>query len=328
MSAYALAVTQVPSDEKLLRAALAQPEERVRARKLQKRVADDASRSRLASRSRTWETIALDRLVLVLVRLGRASEAVDVSCESQQRRSNDDPTVTAFSRFNRGYALWHNGQQEEALSYWNAPDGTCSPAMVFCKEPAIEHLAYLELMAEAGVNFDTRDEQGFSALECATFSNSDEGRQLTSHVVEGLRRSFQAQISQSTPNLSEEEVKTRVERKIALRRKEARLRRVYRLVLQEHLRPVLSTGQADAISKLRLAYAQSLKPNPDFNEVFDGFYYIRYRDFSILQAVERWTCGSVFDRRWRPFRDAGRAARDIHLIPVAGRDAETSPKRP
>ncbi len=49
--------------------------------------------------------------------------------------------------------------------------------MVCCKEPAVEHVKYVKLMAGAGVNFDTHDEQGFSALDHATFSDTEDAKQ-------------------------------------------------------------------------------------------------------------------------------------------------------
>jgi hypothetical protein len=132
----------------------------------------------------------MDRLTLCHIAAGKTEDAVRVAEESQRKQARLDPTVTAFSKFYFGNALWHNGQVEEALEQWNAPSGTCSAPMALCKEPGKEHNEHLQLMANAGVNFDSYDEQDFTALDYAVLSGSLDASEAIQIVEEALRKAL------------------------------------------------------------------------------------------------------------------------------------------
>lgn len=286
MAAYNLAMLEKPPDRALLETALDQLRERItRARIFQARLLAEAPTSKYVGMSKSWETIGMDRLSLVLVATGDAAEAVKAAKESQDRQSGEDPTVSAWSRFYYGNALWYNGQRDEALQQWNAPNGQCSSAMVFCKEPAAEHVEYVKLMAAAGVDFDTYDEQGFSALDYATFSDTEDAKQTIRIIVDAIRGELLWRYQESKPSLPESEIHATVEEEIAMRLRQAKLRRAYRAILQEHLRPVLRTDNSDSIEKLRTIYAELLPKNPGLREMFDAFHFVKFSDFRRLERL-------------------------------------------
>src|SRR5271155_5861668 len=132
MSTYNLSQQTQPSDATLLAAAFTQLRERItRARDLQQRLLTEDPQSKYVAMAKSWEIIGMDRLTLCHIAAGETADAVHVAEESQQRQTREDPTVTAFSKFFYGNALWHNGQRDEALEQWNAPSGTCSSPMAF-----------------------------------------------------------------------------------------------------------------------------------------------------------------------------------------------------
>lgn len=267
MSTYNLWQLSNPPDPSLLDAAFSQLQERItRAQDLQRQISKEDPGSKYLAMAQTWEIIAMDRLTLCYIAAGKTEAAVHLAEESQRKQSRQDPTVTAFSKFYYGNALWHDGQAEKALEQWNAPSGTCSAPMALCKEPGKEHNEHLQLMAGAGVDFDTYDEQGFSALDHAVLSDSPNAREAIPIVEKALRNALQ---------LTSEDV----DKEILVRKRQAELRRQYRTIFQEHMRPVLRKKPDGAFSEIRKIYARFIAQYTKEMRMFSRYHYMKYTDF-------------------------------------------------
>ncbi|KAF7596112.1 hypothetical protein BBP40_003374 [Aspergillus hancockii] len=209
-----------------------------------------------------WETIGLSRLSLCYTARGLTKEAIATALDSVRAAlSVKDPTVVAMSRLFYGRALLLSGQLRKALQQFN-PTGTCTPAMALCKEPSNEHLTYLRELVEAGVDMDLVDEQGYSALDYAVFCGD---KQTEDVVLEGLRRQFGEQAKD----------------KILQRQREARVRKCYREVFQESLRPILLENSDDIgqLQHLRHVYTATLAADEEKSTMFDGLKFVWYLDF-------------------------------------------------
>ena len=217
-----------------------------------------------------WESIGLARLSLCHEARGDTELAVEASQASLDlSRQLKDPTVTAMSHFFYGHALRLNGQQHEAFKYFNNYEG-CTPAIAFCKEPSAENLGYLQDLVEAGVDMDLSDEHGYNALDYAVFGGDVKTQEC---VLRGLRR-----------NLAED-----TEQQLQRRLYESRLRKGYRELFQETLRPILLRQDfAAGLNNLRLAYASALASDPQ-KTMFDKLRYVKYRDFQRLGRLPRLT---------------------------------------
>lgn len=280
MSAFNLSQQKQPPDVNLLNIAFEQLRERIfRARDLHRRLLKENPQSNYVALSKSWETIGMDRLTLCHIAAGDTVEAVRLAEESQRTQIIDDPTIKALSRFFYGNALWHNGQRGEALRQWSAAPGTCASAMALCKEPSAEHAAYLKLLAEAGIDFDLYDEQGFSALDYATLSDGHDAEQMVETILDTFRKVLRQTFETYIPPLTEDEKKVKIEEEVATRMRQAELRRHYRTILQESIRPQLRTNNDDSIQKLRKIYAKLLAEDPIKQNMFDTFDYVRYSDF-------------------------------------------------
>ncbi|PON27654.1 hypothetical protein TGAM01_v203421 [Trichoderma gamsii] len=267
MTTYNLWQLSDPTDPTLLDAAFSQLQERItRAQDLQRHISKVDPRSKYLAMVQTWEIIAMDRLTLCYIAAGKTEAAVQIAEESQRKQSRQDPTVTAFSKFYYGNALWHDGQAEKALKQWNAPSGTCSAPMALCKEPGKEHNEHLQLMADAGVDFDTYDEQGFSALDHAVLSDSPHAREAIPIVEKALRSALQ---------LTSKDV----DKEILIRKQQAELRRQYRTIFQEHMRPVLRKKPSGAFNELRKIYARFISQDTKERRMFSRFHYMKFTDF-------------------------------------------------
>jgi tetratricopeptide (TPR) repeat protein len=130
ISTYNLWQLSNPPDPALLDAAFNQLQERItRAQALQRHISKVDPQSKYLAMAHAWEIIAMDRLTLCYIAAGETEAAVQLAEKSQRKQSRQDPTVSAFSKFYYGNALWHNGQAEKALEQWNTPSGTCSAPM-------------------------------------------------------------------------------------------------------------------------------------------------------------------------------------------------------
>jgi tetratricopeptide (TPR) repeat protein len=216
----------------------------------------------------TQETVGHARLSLCYAARGMTKQAVSSALASLQLSTNleatqRDSTLVAFSRFFYGRALLLDGQREEALKQFNPPPPSCTPAMAMCKEPSDEHRRYLEELVDAGADMDLVDEQGYTALDFAAFSGDTASEDL---VLEGLRRKHSGD-----PD---------VEDMLKQRRADARLRRRYRELFQEKMRPILLRHRgADALRELRRVYAYTLSAEEESGRIFDSLKFMRWADF-------------------------------------------------
>lgn len=268
---------QATNNERLLDAAIMQQRERVeRARRLMK--TDEGMEAPDRGRLNAWETIGLSRLSLCHTARGNIHEAVETARESLQcSYASGDPTVVAMTRLIYGRALLLDGRRDEALHEFN-PMGTCTPAMALCKEPSDEHRGYLrELVTDLDVKLDVVDEQGYSALDYAVFSDDKETQQI---VIQGLQRRFPAV-------------------QVARLQTEAHLRRGYREIFQEALRPVLlEGGDHGGLRRLRSAYSRALGTDASKAAQFDQLKFVLYQDFKASGKLP-WSTGG-WARVFRP----------------------------
>ncbi|KAF7560612.1 hypothetical protein G7046_g3538 [Stylonectria norvegica] len=272
---YQLSQQKDPPDSKLLDLAIDELEERVeRARELQRNMgnqaADVKTRARWMGVAITWESIGLNRLSLCYTACGDMKRAIDVCVEARRINSDSsDPTVIALSRFFLGRALYLDGQRDAAMAQFNEAR-PCSPAIALCKEPSEEHRQYLKSLVDAGVDMDLVDDHGYTALDYAVFNGDKETEAL---VLEGLRQGL-------GPG---------AESLIHDRQTGARLRKAYRELFQEKLRPVLlDSSSDDNLKSLRRAYAESLAQDAEKRQLFDGFKFIPYAEFCRFGRLPRW----------------------------------------
>ncbi|KAK4215231.1 hypothetical protein QBC37DRAFT_128730 [Rhypophila decipiens] len=297
------------ADEKeekgLLDLAIEQQNERVhRAQELQRlipeKVTDSATRALWLRETITWETIGFSRLSLYHSAQGKPKESIQCAREALQRTAKSaDTTVLAMSRFFLGRALLLDGQKEEALQNFNMLDadgsaastGRCTPAMAFCKEPSVEHREYLRQLVEAGADMRLVDEHDYTALDYAVFSGDAETEAL---VLEGMRKNFasvQGHVADDTIR-SEIDHASVVGQTLAQHLADSKLRKGYRTLFQEKLRPVLlvagkarhpgtssPSSSTSAFQILRKVYADTLGNDPAQRSMFDGLKFLRYEDF-------------------------------------------------
>ncbi|ROT36105.1 hypothetical protein SODALDRAFT_300418 [Sodiomyces alkalinus F11] len=213
----------------------------------------------LLSLLKTWETIGLARLSTCHYARGAVDQAALSALESlRMTHDSSDATVKAMSRFFYGRALLRLNRRKEALSLFNLP-GTCSPAIALAKEPSDEHRSYLRELVAAGADMDIVDEQGYTALDHAVFNADVEAEAL---VLQGLAKN--------------------AETKIAGRRSEARLRKGYRELFQDLMRPVLLRRERHCLRDLRRAYADALAADDAKRAMFDGMSFLPWPEFAAL----------------------------------------------
>ncbi|KAI6042771.1 hypothetical protein EDC04DRAFT_882016 [Pisolithus marmoratus] len=218
----------------------------------------------------TWEMVGLSRLSLCYTTRGDGKQAIKTALEGVElARNSMDPTVVAMSRFFYGRALLLDGQRQEALKQFNPPNG-CTPAIAFCKEPSEEYRSYLAELVDAGADIDTVDEQGYKALDYAVF-NGDAAMEML--VLAGLRRQLDGDI----------------EVEVAQRRREAKLRKGYRELFQDKLRPVLlsSSNNKNALQDLRRVYADALATDTEKAGLFDVLKFVHFTDFLSFGKIPR-----------------------------------------
>ena len=259
-------LSQQNHDNILLELAIQQLTERVQTARQMKSTLDCAAidpptKARQLKYAITREIIGMSRLSLCYAARGNVRDAVVAAFESLSiTRRLEDPTVIAMSRFFYGRALLLDGQRNEALIQFNAPEA-CTPAIALCKEPSEEHRQYLRDLVEAGVDIDLVDDLGYSPLDYAVF-NSDAATEQV--VLEGLRQKLSGD----------------VERQIVQRQVGARLRKGYRDLFQERLRPVLlRSGTGEALPELRRVYRDALAASEEKRAIFDELKIVPYSLF-------------------------------------------------
>ncbi|KAI1874629.1 hypothetical protein JX265_004837 [Neoarthrinium moseri] len=249
--------------QQMERDAVAQLEKRVqRARSLQERLAkvdpESVLYEELQPRAVQWESIGYDRLTLCHAALGNTAAAVSFGSKSQAiAKTSRDPTVRALSRFFSGYALLRDGQKDKAMDLFNSSEEKCTCAIALCKEPSEEYRQYLQIIVDEGVDLNRYDEQGYSALDYAMY-NEHTGMQDV--ITNGLRKEM------SPAAITELQLA-------------ATLKKHYREIFQEHLRPELSRGGEDCIENVRRRYAEVLIKDETKRSLFDSLNMVAYSDF-------------------------------------------------
>jgi hypothetical protein len=239
-----------------------------------------------------WEALAEGRLSLCYTLLAdmdemetRREELMDKADQAARQAvcysRHLEGSVLPMSQFFYGRVLLRRGKKDLALQQFNPKSnwawnwGVTTPAMAMCKEPSEEHHGYLREIIDAGADLDILDNDGYTALDHAVFSGDAESETM---VLDGLRRHLR---------LSEAD--------LAARRTEAYLRKGYREILQEKLRPILyqHAKDPDCIKQLRRAYAETLAADPEKSALFDHLRYIRYADFKRFGRLPRSSDGLV-----------------------------------
>ncbi|KAM0325900.1 hypothetical protein ACHAQA_007203 [Verticillium albo-atrum] len=274
-------LSQQKRDRDLLNLAVDQLKERVQlARRLGEVAAEGVNASKAASRRQlavTWESIGQSRLSLCYTEQGNTQEAVDAAHAALRlAHMLEDPTVIALSRFFYGRALLSQGNEEEATTQFNLPSA-CSCAIALCKEPSDEYYQYLRELVDAGADMDLVDSQGYTALDHAVFNGDAATEDL---VLEGLRR----------------QLGDHRQPEFARRQVEAKLRKGYRELFQEKLRPVLLSNEGDAagtLQSLRHTYDQSMSTDSEKGLMFDRLKVLRYAEFLAFGRLPRSSDGLV-----------------------------------
>jgi len=254
-------------DSSCLQLAIKQLTERVEtARSLKTRQASDGKGGNWSISLQQWEVVGNARLSLCLAAVGNISEAMERAWDSlQTAEALEDSTVIAMSRFYYGRTLLQSGRAVDALQYFNAPD-PCTPAIAFCKEPSEEHRGYLQELITAGANLDLLDTHGYCALDYAVF-NGDKATQ--SMIIESL-----------TARYGSAEIKNMITG--------ARLRRAYREIFQEQLRPMLLNADSrNLTASLRLRYSRLLEADTEKHNLLDDLKYIPYSKFLSCGRIPR-----------------------------------------
>ncbi|KAI0410136.1 hypothetical protein F4802DRAFT_593005 [Xylaria palmicola] len=257
----------VDQDPTHFQVAIEQLMERVEsARYLRARPLDVGKGAHWNTNLRHWEVIGLARLSLCLAAVGNMSEAISKALESLDvAKDITDPTVIAMSRFYYGRALLQSGRAGEASAVFNTVD-SCTPAIAFCKEPSEEHRGYLCELINAGANLDLVDEHGYCALDYAVF-NGDERTQAV--IIDSLK----ARLNPAD-----------IENKVI----GARVRKAYREIFQEQLRPILLGTAVRALpASLRRRYLNLLDADAEKRALLDELKFIPYSKFVELGRLPR-----------------------------------------
>lgn len=275
MANYNLSTQQRPHDSKLLDMVINQLHERVsRARLLYSRVIKEDRDSSYYDVSQQWETVGMNRLILCYILKGDPGQAVVQAEETLRHQRTRDPTVKAFTLFFCGYAFWSHGRHGEAVNLWSPPQGTTTPAIALCKEASVEHVSYLRLLAQSGVRLDSYDEQGFNALDFAVLSESSDAKLMIDIILDTYRKTLHQ--DSMAPD--------KVDVTVRMRHHQSLLRKEYRRILQEHVRPIFM-NENSAIRKVRNAYATLFEAEMARATLLDTFHYVKYSDFKALKRI-------------------------------------------
>ncbi|OLN85665.1 hypothetical protein CCHL11_08283 [Colletotrichum chlorophyti] len=283
------------TDNKLLDVAITQLTKRVRlAESLIRGISPQpstASSKRELSMYETWKTIGLCRLSMCHYARGNIEEAIASSGDAlKMTEKSDDVTVKAMTRFFHGRALLMDGKVTQALSLFNVP-GTCSPAIAFAKEPSEEHRGYLRELVNHGADFDIADEQGYTAIDHAVFNGDVLSEKI---ILEGLSRNSESKIGE--------------------RQTEARLRKGYRELFQEKLRPALLGGGRGVLASLRKAYADALEADEVKSGMFDRLKFMWYSEFVEFNRLPRSSDGLAREFDSAKHERSGQVAEKVVFI--------------
>ncbi|KAL8890184.1 MAG: hypothetical protein Q9192_005902, partial [Flavoplaca navasiana] len=269
-------LSQRSHDENLLKIATEQQTQRVEsARRITASVnvqgTDRRTRAKVAKDSTRQESIGLTRLSLCYTALGKLAEARETALESLELAYKlDDSTRIVISHCFYGRALLKSDQKEEALKQFSAST-LYSPAHILCQEPSEEHRGYLRELIAAGADIDREDKRGYTPWDYTIFN----GDEKTQNIIRDALR----------PLLQGDDV----EQQLAQRQKEANVKKAYRELFQEYLRPVLLKGGDEVFQTLRTLYAEALAIDQDRKTLYDGFKFVWYCDFLDIGRLPRST---------------------------------------
>ncbi|KAM7183989.1 hypothetical protein V8F33_013260 [Rhypophila sp. PSN 637] len=160
-----------------------------------------------------------------------AKDGVDMPTSHQE-------SALPLSRFFYGRALLHSADDNngpnlkaKALEQFKNTDTpeTITPAIALAMEPSTEHRRYLRELVAAGADLTCLDPNtGYTALDYAVFAGDSAAESI---ILDGLRQQLL-----STAGEHEDAV---VEAQVEQQRTEARLRKGYREMFREKLRPIL-----------------------------------------------------------------------------------------
>ncbi|XXH02547.1 Mitochondrial-processing peptidase subunit beta [Hypoxylon texense] len=262
----------------LLDTAMSQLAERVEvARKLKKyaveQLSDPRARAELLKFASLREAIALGRFSLCYQQKGDVDQAISTALESLNIQLGlKNPVFIGIARGFYAMALLFGGRSEEALKQCNRPNA-CSPIISMCKEPSDEYRGYIRRLVQAGADPELRDEQGYSALDCAVYSGDTKTQEI---IEEALRRKFLR------------EAESEAERKLDGQRYEAVLRKGYRDIFQDKLHHILLSSDHGSIpEKLRRVYAETLDADEEKARLFDRLKFVRYTDLLQFGRIPR-----------------------------------------
>ncbi|KAM7185187.1 hypothetical protein V8F33_012530 [Rhypophila sp. PSN 637] len=187
----------------------------------------------------------------------------------------------------------------EYISPWEVATAAIALAM----EPCTEHREYLKELVDAGADFEATDpSSGYTALDYAIFSGDTEAEEI---ILEGLRKQYRARTGRNMSGKQVENLK-----------RESRLRKGYREIFQEILRPELMRGleavvrwkydeetlaknrvvRRQALRGLRKMYSRALAEENGMEGMFDPLKVISYHDFVQFGRLPRSSDGLA-----RPF---------------------------
>lgn len=270
-------------DKSLLHKSILHFEERVRRAKnlqaaLQKHVGrrdqDDNTQAQLAGQieyAHAWESIGYACLTPARISNGELEEALRCGEKSQKlTQKSKNSTIRGLSRFFYGYALLKNRKMDmakERLGFSGLDPDMCTSAIALCREPLDNYPRYVEEITELGLDMERYDENGYSALDYTVFQDSFEMRQVV------LRRLWKGNYEGAEKDeLMRAETIQRLE-------DESVLKRHYREIFQEYLKPNLMKGGRDSIQKVRDSYADLLTKDETKKAKFDQLRVVSYADF-------------------------------------------------
>ena len=214
------------------------------------------------------EFIGLSRLSLCYTAQNDLAKAQAAALQSLNLTYElDDPTDMAMSHFFYGRTLLRGGNKEEAVNNFNSSD-RCSPAVMLCQEPSEEHREYLQELISAGGDIDLADEQGYTALDYTIFSGDEKACEI---ILGSLRCVLRGD----------------VELKLHQRLQLAKIRKAYRELFQDHLRPLLLKRGEQLFQTLRISYAKRLAANEGLRKLYDNFKFVWYSDFRKFGRLPR-----------------------------------------
>ncbi|KAH7629349.1 hypothetical protein B0T09DRAFT_366595 [Sordaria sp. MPI-SDFR-AT-0083] len=161
---------------------------------------------------------------------------------------------------------------------------------------------YLQELVDAGVDLNCLDERAYNAMNHAVFVGDTRAESI---LAAGLKSQFGGD-----------------EQKVTLVQDRARLRKSYREIFQEKLRPILLHLRPASPHRLRCVYAEALDADADKQRLFDRLKYLPYADFSFGRLPRS------SDRLHRPFTPTTDDGKYIIFISYRWINKDPNPQSP